>query len=115
MNHAIRKQAEISANILSMYTNVDKKNTLISVENFQKSYSDDTHVILTDNEVKDWCKDQIEKGNKIEDASERETLIKSAVDELNSYQRVNVIAESGINKAFFVKEKKAAVVEEIQA
>jgi hypothetical protein len=75
MNHAHKRQQELHANILSMYSNKEQLTTKeMSVEEFQKSYPEEDFVIITDDVMKSYVADVIEKAAPIAVATEREKI-----------------------------------------
>lgn len=105
-DHAIKRQAELAANIMSMYTNVNEvTKKVVGIEEFQKSYTDETHVILTQPQITKWVEDTLQKSAKIQDLNEKQELEKAATNDLNSFEKIHVVAENGNNSVLFVKKR----------
>lgn len=108
LDHALRHKARIAANILSCYSNADSLTTpLVKIEDFQKSYTDETHSILTEDQVVKYGESQLEKAKSLS-KEERVELIEKSVSEIKSFDQIRVIAENGANRLFFVKKKEAS-------
>lgn len=109
MNHAIKRQEELKANILKMYSNKEQLTSKeMSVEDFQKSYPVDKFNVVTSKIMESYCKESVEKINAIADKVEKSTLVEKVAADINAHESVIVKAENGIAKKFFVKKKEEA-------
>lgn len=105
LDHALKHRARIAANILSCYSNADTLTTpLVKVEDFQKSYTEETHSIFTEEQVVKYGQSQLKKSQSLS-KEERVDFIEKSVSEIKSFDQIRVIAENGANRLFFVRKK----------